>query len=237
VTSRRSTQILADISRLSDAAGDSSPGLPRLLVDACSAALPVTGVALVWMRDRGPGAVLASTDAAATVLETLQFTLGEGPCMTSSSRGRPVLVPDLGTTGRVRWPAFTAGALDAGVRAVFAFPLQVGGIKLGVLDIYRDGPGALANEDVTEALAFGDAATQMLLDLQADDASARSLHPVFADAIAYRAEVHQATGMIMVQAGSTLSEAFVLLRARSFAMERPIQDVARDVVDRVLRFE
>jgi hypothetical protein len=233
---QRSAQILADVVEEA-ASGSPSLGLPLLLVNACLAALPVTGVSLVWMRESGPGAVLAATDGPASVLEDLQFTLGEGPCMTSSITGRPVLESDIGLTGDARWPAFTAGALNAGVRAVFAFPLQVGGIRLGVLDIYRDSPGDLSNGSVTEALAFGDAATRMLLDMQAEGDTPGGLHPLLVNAVENRAQVHQATGMIMVQSGVSLGEALMLLRARSFASERPIQDVADDVVGRIMRFD
>ena len=65
-------------------------------------------------------------------MEDLQFTFGEGPCVECSRTGRPVLQPDLARTGPDRWPGFSAGALEAGIRAIFAWPLRVGGIRLGV---------------------------------------------------------------------------------------------------------
>ncbi|WP_246486848.1 GAF domain-containing protein [Kribbella qitaiheensis] len=228
----RSAQILSGLTRATFT-GAQAGGLPSLLVEACAAALPVTGVGLVWMTNTGPGSMLAATDGPARVLEELQFTLGEGPCVESSTTGRPVLHPDLERTGAARWPGFTAGALEAGVRAVFAFPLQVGGIRVGVLDLYRDQTGVLGDAEVTEALAFADAATTILLHLQAD---AEELHPLLAEAIGYRTVVHQATGMIAAQLDAGLAEALVMLRARSYALERPVTDVAVDVVARRLRF-
>jgi AmiR/NasT family two-component response regulator len=51
-----------------------------------------------------------------------------------------------------------------------------------------------------------------------------------------RAEVHQATGVISVQAGAGMAEALVRLRARAFATERPIADLARQVLDGGLNF-
>ena len=79
-------------------------------------------------------------------MEELQFTLGEGPCVESSGTGRPVLQPDLARTGPARWPGFSAAALEAGIGAVFALPLRVGAIRLGVLDLYRDAVGGLSAE-------------------------------------------------------------------------------------------
>ena len=51
-----------------------------------------------------------------------------------------------------------------------------------------------------------------------------------------RAEVHQATGMILAQLGIPAQDAFVRLRAYAFAHRRPLGDVARDVVARRLVF-
>ncbi len=212
----------------------------HLLVLTCTRALPVTGVGLVLMTDAGPAGTVAISDGAAGTMEDLQFTLGEGPCVECSRTGRPVLQPDLVRTGPGQWPAFSAGAIDAGIRAIFAFPLRVGGIRLGVLDLYRDEAGELTDAELVEALSFADAATALLLHLQSQQ-SARSedgsgdgsgVIPVVED----RAEVHQATGMISVQAGIDMAESLVRLRARAYATERPILELARDVLDGEVEF-
>jgi hypothetical protein len=203
--------------------------LPSALVAQCAGALPVKGVGLALMTERGPAGTVAATDGAALTLEDLQFTLGEGPCVDASQSGRPVLQPDLAVTAPGRWPAFADGALNAGVAAVFAFPLRVGAIRVGVLDLYRETPGTLSPGDLREALWFADAATLLLLYLQTraagDDFSAAAV-TVLDD----RAEVHQATGIVSVQARVGLAEALVLLRARAYAEQRPVSDVARDVL-------
>lgn len=229
MASVRVTQIL---SALADEDGPVDH-LPQRLVTACARAVPVTGVGLVLMSDAGPAGSVAVTDGPAAVMEELQFTLGEGPCVDSSRTGRPVLQPDLASTGPARWPGFTEGALEAGIKAIFAFPLRVGGIRLGVLDLYRDVAGLLSADEEAEALSFADAATTLLLHLQvqADDAGSGVI-----EVIEDRAQVHQATGMIAVDAEVTLAEALVLLRARAYAAERPILSVAQDVLAGVVRF-
>lgn len=209
--------------------------LPQRLVAACAEELPVTGVGLVLMTDSGPAGTVAATDGAAGTMEELQFTLGEGPCIDSSQAGRPVLQSDLGRTGPARWPGFTAGALEAGIRAIFAFPLRIGAIRLGVLDLYRDVPGPLNDVDLRQALSYADAATTILLHLQAEDTPADSESGLIR-VIDDRAEVHQATGMIAVHADVSLGQALVLLRARAFAAERPILQVAHDVLSGELTF-
>jgi hypothetical protein len=208
---------------------------PDSLVRLCARTLPVCGVGLALMTDEGPAGTVAASDGGALQLEELQFTLGQGPCVEASRTGHPVLVPDLARTSSRSWPHFSARADAAGLRAVFAFPLQVGGIRLGVLDLYRDTAGELSGEELAGALSFADAATRLLLDLQAED-SAQGIPPPHALAVLDdRAEVHQATGVVSVRAGVSLAQALALLRARAYAEERPIGDLARDVLDRVVR--
>lgn len=211
------------------AASPDGTALPDALVHGCARALPVSGVGLALMTDDGPAGTVAATDGAAVLLEDLQFTLGEGPCVDASHSGRPVLQPDLAATAERRWPAFAGGALAAGVAAVFAFPLRVGAIRVGVLDLYRDSPGVLNADQLADALAFADAATLLLLHAQthgSGDGAPGDPPSVLDD----RAEVHQATGIVSVQAGVDLAEALLLLRARAYADQRPTGEVARDVL-------
>jgi hypothetical protein len=208
--------------------------LPDGLVRLCAQTLPVSGVGLAVMTEEGPAGTVAASDGGALQLEELQFTLGQGPCVDASRTGRPVLVPDLAGTSPPTWPQFGAGADAAGIRAVFALPLQVGGIRLGVLDLYRDTAGELSPEELSCALTFAGAATHLLLDLQDQD-TGREMPPAHALAVLDdRAEVHQATGVVSVRAGVTLAQALALLRARAYAEERPIGDLARDVLDGVV---
>jgi len=210
----------------------SSSGTPlaACLVDLCGHDLPVTGVGLALMTEAGPAGTVAATDVAALELEDLQFTLGEGPCVDASTTGRPVLQPDLSRTAPLRWPAFAAGAEAAGLAAVFAFPLQVGAIRLGVLDLYRTTAGVLSAGELADALCFTDAATTLLLHAQAQDSPWR-LPMESLTVLDDRAEVHQATGVVSVHAAVSLHEALLLLRARAFAEQRPVGDLAKDVLN------
>ena len=235
VSATRAAEIL---SALRDQPGDTGTDtdLPGRLVTMCVSCVPVTGAGIIVMADSGPGAMLASTDGPARIMEELQFTLGEGPCLDASTSGRPVMQPDLARTATRRWPGFAAGALTAGVRAIFALPLQVGGIRVGVLDLYRDVAGDLTDRQLIEALAFADAATVVLLQLQARGGPG-GVDTGLADLLEDRTDVHVATGMVSVQTGRDLASALVLLRAHSYAAETPILEVARRVVARTLRFD
>ena len=217
---------------------DSREGLtlPELLCEACERDVPVTGVGLALMTPDGHQGVVAATDGPARVMEDAQFSLGEGPCLAASREGRPVLEPDLARTATARWPGFAPAVLEAGIAAIFAFPLQVGAIRLGVLDLYRATPGSLDDDQLATALAYAGAAVVVLMHLQSQMTPGQGLHPQLVGPMDNRAEVHQATGIITVQAAVGVTEAFLLLRASAYANDRSVFETARDVVARKLRF-
>jgi len=228
---RTAKQVLAAIST---GAGSGGSLTQHLCVD-CSSELRLSGAGMALMNDDGHQAVVGASGPLAAYLEDLQFELGEGPCVDASRNTTPGLYPDLMPGGKARWVEFGPAAINAGVRAAFAFPLQVGAVRLGCLSMYRPAPGALNREEVTTALAYADAAVVVLLHLQARATAGRVLHPELGDPLEDRAEVHQATGFVSVQASVGLTEALLLMRARAFASNRPLLHVARDVLAGRLR--
>jgi hypothetical protein len=214
---------------------DERAGSSALCLD-CVDALDATGAGIMLMTAAGHRGVLCSSDAASGVVEELQFTLGEGPCVDVCDTGLPVLEPDLAAPGVSRWPAFTPPAVRAGVRAIFGFPLHVGPIQLGALDIYNDYPGVLKPGQLAEAVTLADVLTRRVLDLQAD-VEPGSLASELADPETLRASVHQASGMLSARYGISVDAALLRLRAHAFSVERPINDVASDVVARRLNIQ
>ncbi len=214
---------------------DTADRLGRLC-RATTRSLPALGSAVTVMTAEGAQPVAISSDGLTQALEEQQFSFGEGPCVDAFASRRPVLVPDLRNHDRHCWPAYTAAALDRGVLAVFAFPLQIGGARLGVLDVYRDVPGVLTASALRRALSFAEIALWILLDGQQ---ATPVNHPVegLESAVDSRSELFQAQGMVMIQLGVSLSEAMSRLRAHAFAQERKLGDVARDVVARRLELE
>lgn len=186
------------------------------------------------MTTAGHGGTLAATEGPAAAMENLQQTLGEGPCLTAFRDRRPVLERDLASAG-ARWPGFTPAAVESGVAAIFAFPLQVGAIRLGVLDLYRDTPGPLDRLQLTEALDYAAAATTILLEMHHEN-SPNGLHPQLSEAVDSHRPIHHATGIISVQASVGIEAALLLLRARAYAEERPLLELAQDVVARRVTF-
>ncbi|TFC24386.1 ANTAR domain-containing protein [Cryobacterium sp. MDB1-18-2] len=197
--------------------------------------LDVTGVSIAVFGPRGGQSTLCSSDAVAARIDELQFDLGEGPQWATLRTGTPTLVPDVLTGTHDSWPIFAAsiGSLDVG--ALFAFPLLMGAVTIGTVGLYRRTAGALSPRHmeiaVTLASALADVAVHhAIAGADAEGAGESMLTP------AMRREVHQATGMILVQLDTTATIAYSRLQAYAFANGRSVQDVARDVVSRHVSF-
>jgi hypothetical protein len=177
-----------------------------------------------------------ATSDIASGLEQFAFTVGEGPCFDAVRTHAPVLVPDLtASSALARWPAWAGAARDLGIGSVASLPIQAGAIVAGALTMCSREARHLEGDRLTVALRLADAAFLGLLDLMAglddpatDDADVLNL---------LRADVHRAAGMVMVQAAVPIDQALVRLRAYSFSAERPVADVAADVISRRLRFD
>ena len=211
-------------------------GLAMRICRACVDGLDVDGAAISLLTAGAARQTLAATDAVAELLEDLQFTFNEGACMEAARTGNPVLVGDLRHSGEVeRWPMFAAAVMErSAVRAVFALPLQWGAVNLGVLDLYRLQPGALDDAQLRDAIAAADAAALMMLGLRTDPDQGGV--DWLDHAVAHRAEIHQAAGMVSVQLDVTVAEALARMRAHAFVHDRLLIDVACDVVARRLMF-
>lgn len=206
--------------------------LPQL----CAACTEVTSLrASIVLVSRGqPQAAMVASDGAAAV-EDLQFTFGEGPGVDAYAEGRPVLVEDLSGSAS-RWMHFVPAARALGVGAVFAFPLQMGAIRSGVLSLYADRADRLGDGKLGELATLAALVTEAVLAMQSG-AAAEELARSLSNAAEHRAAVHQATGMVAMQLECSVQDAFVRLRARAFADGVGVDEVAGRVVERRLRFE
>jgi hypothetical protein len=208
----------------------------RQLCEVSAKVLKMNGAGIMLMADDGPHGSACSTDEVSALIEDLQHTLGEGPCVDAYHQQRPVLEPDLVSPAAPRWLGFTAPVVAAGARAVFGFPLQTGSVRLGALNLYRTERGPLTGDQHADALVMADVATRALLEMQADAPRGR-LAAGIDDGANLEHVVHQAAGMVSVQLVGTIADALLRLRAHAFGNDRSLTEVAQDVVARRLRFD
>ncbi|MET0525627.1 MAG: GAF and ANTAR domain-containing protein [Nocardioides sp.] len=213
-------------------------GLAADLQRVCRAArdaLVLRGAAVHLMVTDNGAEVAAASDHESRAVAELQFTTNEGPAMVAFRTRRPVLAPRLDALAD-RWPGFASLAAEQGVRGLFAFPLQEGAVSFGVLELYAEGEGALDADGRAMGAAFARSATDVILDGRAVTQTGEldsGLGASFVD----RARIHQAQGMVMVDLGITLGEALTRMRARAFATEVTLLQVADAVLAGLLTAE
>ena len=155
------------------------------LVDRIVDIMPVTAAGVTLISPETQPRYIAASDDDALRFEQLQTDLNEGPCLASYRSGQVIEIPNL--RHEDRFTRFVPAALDAGLEAVFTFPLHHGGVQLGALDLYRSAPGELDREARIAAQILADVAAAYLINAQAradlQDASDRSRYDSLHDSL------------------------------------------------------
>jgi hypothetical protein len=211
------------------------------LCEACVMLFDVDAAAISLVFDGANSGTLGSSGEPARMYDELQFLFGEGPCLESVTRRAPVFVVDLANPDDQRWPVYGPAMVDLQVRGVYAMPVVVAGEYVGALDLFRTQPGVLTGDEFSGAIVAAELAGIPLLDLLDGDMQAAVGDPysnAWAELNALsRAEVSQATGMLVAQLEVEPPEALVRLRAHAYSTGRSATDVARAILDRQLRLD
>ncbi|QUQ68714.1 ANTAR domain-containing protein [Kutzneria sp. CA-103260] len=229
----RLARVMAAVRALARAEG--RPVAVRHVCQACASMVRAGGVGLYLIGDLWAGEPIYATDVVSERIMDMQVTVGEGPGVQALDGLSPVLAPELtGIPSQRRWPLFAPAAVKAGASAMFAFPLVQHAIPVGVLEVHRVVEGDLSGDEITDALLFAEVAVSLLADLVEPDSDDVE---EFACSVGARwGEIHRAIGVVSIQLESGLTEAFLRLRARAFAADRPLSEIAEDVLTQRMRF-
>lgn len=230
-THRRLTGRLASV--LAELRGV-EPAAARLC-HAGSRMLDADGAALMLMTSPESMLVVATTDVLATRLEDLQDTLGEGP----TRRAFHDEVPQAADFGAgvdavrdVRWPLLLEHVRELPFDgSVLSVPLRPSGTVIGCLTVHRQDRFERVAETTADFLSVA-IGTALL-----HDSAAGRPDDLYREVWTARAEIHQATGMVISQVRVRPEDALALLRAQAFASGTSLVDVARSVVRRHLDFK
>ncbi len=192
--------------------------LARSEVDDCDMA----GITL--LRDGAP-VTAVFTDPQAPEIDSAQYSAGSGPCLDAFHTGTVLQIAD--TSSDPRWPAFCARAATAGVRSTLSLPLVAGDTSLGALNLYSYKISGFS--DHSTALVFAAQAAVVLANSQAYWA-AHQLSTQLENALASRASIEQAKGILMATHRCTADEAFEMLRTQSNNTNRKFREVAAAVI-------
>jgi GAF domain-containing protein len=184
------------------------------------------GVGLTAIEPGRALVTVASMDFVAAV-DTVQYDLGEGPCIEAAAVGRTRVSGSLG--GDARWPRFGPRAGRLGVHSVLSLPLTVGDRRLGSLNMYGHRRDAFSAEAVAigeqfSAQASATVANAMVLE------QARALTRRLETALGSRTVIDQAIGVLMARNGSTAEEAFEVLKTISATEGTKLAEIAQTLV-------
>ena len=202
------------------------------LADKCVSLLGVSAAGVMLVSPGGSLGLAASSSEAMRLLELFELQSQEGPCLDAFRTGEPTGHEDL-KAQPVRWPSFSAVAVDAGFRSASALPLRLREATIGALNLLSASRSPMGEADVIVARAFADLAALSVVQHRASE-QARLLNEQLTTALASRVAIEQAKGVISERAGVTLAEAFTRLRAYARNQNLRLTDVAQAAVDGTL---
>jgi GAF domain-containing protein len=194
-------------------------------VDDCD----IAGITL--LRDGKP-VTAVFTDPEAPNIDAAQYESGSGPCLDAFRYSLVYRIENMSTD--TRWPAFNATAGAAGIRSTLSLPLIVGEAALGALNLYSRRLHGFTDD--ASAMVFAAQAAVVLANSQAYWA-AQNLAAELEIALASRAVIEQAKGILMARHRCGAEAAFEILRRVSNDSNRKLRDVAAEVIDDVGLFE
>ena len=190
--------------------------------------LEVAGAGVMLVDDNDDLRFVSSSDEVLKHLEDLQIELDEGPCLRAYKTAEQVFAPDLRDDSR--FPKFGPRAVDAGMLAVFSYPLHYEEQVFGALNLYRTEPGKLDENQRKLGAAFADISTLYLMH-GSDDERREQVTRQLQGALDSRVLIEQAKGFVAATCGVTISEAFEMLRGHARANGQRLRTVATDVVE------
>jgi GAF domain-containing protein len=204
--------------------------LPRA-VELAKRAIPGADEVSVTMHEGSPVTV-AATGRLAEEVDTSQYATDTGPCLEAIRSGITVLVEDQST--ETRWPEYSRRALGAGIGSSLSVPLPVDGRPVGAFNIYATAAHAFDAPSQLTAEALG-AYTGIVLDNAGLYFTAAAQAAQMAEAMATRAVIEQAKGMLMATRRCTADEAFEVLVRLSQKSGRKLRDIAKGLVEDALK--
>jgi GAF domain-containing protein len=201
----------------------------QLVADRCVSVVGVSAAGLMLTDLRGALRLVAASSEEIKLLELFQLQSDQGPCLECFHTGRPVIITDLSGLEAHRWPRFAAEAVRTGFMSVHALPMRLRDEVIGALNLFHREPSGLTDDTLAVAQALADVATIGLMQERVIR-RAGVLAEQLQSALQSRILIEQAKGVIAERHGTSVGEAFEILRNAARSGNRRLSDVATDVV-------
>ncbi|MDI6104235.1 GAF and ANTAR domain-containing protein [Actinoplanes sp. NEAU-A12] len=202
-------------------------GVLHTIADLAKRTIPGAGEVSVTLLRKDRPHTASFTGELALSLDQSQYDSGHGPCLDAAVAAATLSVPDMATD--TRWPAWTSRASRQGVHSSLSIGLPVQEAVVGALNVYATAPHAFADDTIVVAETFADYAAVALSNAHLYDSTATLAEQMRA-AMASRAVIDQAKGIVMGSRRCTADEAFAVLTKISQDTNRKLRDVAAALV-------
>ncbi|WP_286179651.1 GAF and ANTAR domain-containing protein [Arthrobacter sp. ISL-95] len=166
----------------------------------------------------------------AMLLNRIEQTLGQGPCIDALDSGRPVLLHD--AQASPQWGDYCGALCVAGMRSTLGVPMELEQDSAAVLNFFAPTPGTFTPDAVADALTFAGMAgkaLQVAIRIPTLNEAAEDLDA----AMESRSVINRACGVIISQNRCTHDEAFRILRKASNDRNQKLRELAQSLVDGV----
>lgn len=186
---------------------------------------------ITLLRDR-KAATVASSSEHARRMDEIQYSFGDGPCMTASREQIIVHVPDL--EQEHRWAEYAVIVLKHGIHSVLAVPFNLEGDALAALNLYSEKAGSFDANALEMAESYT-RATSKALQLGLRFAQHVDTAADLRSALESRTIIDLAVGIIMAQNRCSQDAAVEILKSASSSRNIKLRDVAATLVDSISR--
>lgn len=231
MTLERDYKLFAALVELADtaAAGYDVVDLATDLVTTCVDLLGVDDAGIMLDDQRGSLQVLASTSEETHLLELLELSDNQGPCLAAFRTGEMVSLIDMRPRTKL-WPAFTAEALRQGIRTTYAMPIRLRSRAIGALNLFQRSPAALDAVSLQIAHVLSNMTAIGIIN-HWTMRQQEVLNEQLKAALQSRIIVEQAKGIIAERSNVDMPQAFNILRATARSSRQPISQVAQAIVE------
>ncbi len=193
---------------------------------------PVNGATVATVGPVMGNETVSATNDVARRLDEVQFDLGEGPCWDALGQSEPVVERDFFRNGPRRWPSLYSAVRGEQIGSIFAFPLTVGPLRVGAVDLYARIPMELDEAQQQRASALAAAVAQRVVREALASDTAHSLP----ETPYSRRIVHQATGVVLAQVDVTPEDALLLIQTHAFSAGLSMMELSEQILAREVAF-
>jgi GAF domain-containing protein len=205
----------------------SMEGLLQIVAEVAKQVMPGDPETSVLVVFRRIPTTVVYTGRLAIQCDDRQVELGHGPCLHAAGSGELTEIAD--ARAETRWPDYVRQSAERGALGSLSAPVPMREGTRAALNVYARTPNAFDQESRSLAVRLAPYAAVAIANMQAYQ-DAQNLADDVQTALASRAVIDQATGVLMERHDVTADRAFQMLARTAMETDTTVRDVAEHLV-------